>query len=159
MKPDFLTSSFLALRHKLHLSALSFLHNDEDARDALQDTYIRLLEKGPVSTDTEARNKLFAVLHNVCIDRLRRAATLRTEPVDETSATVEQPFGEDPARLQELITQGLSDIQRHIVALVANEQMEYDAIARRLGMTEGAVRTALSRARMKMRENYNKLQR
>ncbi len=72
MKPDNLTSTFMALRDKLHRSALRFLSNDEEARDALQDTYLRLWMKGSVESDAETRNKLFAVLRNICIDRLRR---------------------------------------------------------------------------------------
>ena len=68
MKTDNLTSSFLELRDKLHRSALGFLKNDEDARDALQDTFFNLWRNGGAETDTEARNKLFAVLRNVCID-------------------------------------------------------------------------------------------
>ena len=71
MKKDNLTSSFMALRDKLHRSALGFLKNDEDARDALQDTFLNLWRRGSVESDAEARNKLFAVLRNVCIDRLR----------------------------------------------------------------------------------------
>ena len=75
MKTDNLTSSFLELRDKLHRSALGFLKNDEDARDALQDTFFNLWRNGGAETDTEARNKLFAVLRNVCIDRLRKPKT------------------------------------------------------------------------------------
>lgn len=62
MKTDNLTSSFLALRDKLHRSALGFLKNDEDARDALQDTFFNLWRIGGAETENEARNKLFAVL-------------------------------------------------------------------------------------------------
>ncbi|MDE6578340.1 MAG: hypothetical protein K2J82_07595 [Muribaculaceae bacterium] len=39
MKTDQLTYSFLSLRDKLHRSALKILKNDEDAKDALQDTF------------------------------------------------------------------------------------------------------------------------
>lgn len=158
MKPDFLTSSFIALRYRLHRCAIAFLHNEEDALDAVQDAYCRLFEKDSPGSDSEARNKLFAVLHNICIDRLRRAALLRTESVEEDSASVEPSLGDDPRLLQELLMKGLGKVQRQIVSMVANEQLEYAEIAARLGMTEGAVRTALSRARVKMRENYINLE-
>ncbi len=80
MKKDTLTYSFLALREKLHRSALRFLRDDEDARDALQDTFVNLWNSGPVETDAEARNKLFAVLRNVCIDLLCKARTVPISP-------------------------------------------------------------------------------
>jgi len=76
MKTDNLTSSFLALRDKLHKSALRFLKNDEDARDALQDTFFNLWRNGTVETEAEARSKLFVVLRNICIDRLRKPQIL-----------------------------------------------------------------------------------
>ena len=42
METDVLTSSFMTLRDKLHRIALSYLESDEDARDALQDTWLKL---------------------------------------------------------------------------------------------------------------------
>jgi len=75
MKNDILTQSFIDLRDRLHRSALGFLRNEEDAADALQDTFFRLWKSGAVATDSEARNKLFAVLRNVCIYRLRKPRT------------------------------------------------------------------------------------
>ena len=88
MKTDNLTSSFLALRDKLHRSALGFLKNDEDARDALQDTFFNLWRDGGAETESEARNKLFAVLRNICIDRLRRPKTCLLDETDTDSLEV-----------------------------------------------------------------------
>ncbi len=42
MEIDVLTSSFLGLRDKLHHIALNYLESDEDAKDALQDTWLKL---------------------------------------------------------------------------------------------------------------------
>ncbi|MDE5842287.1 MAG: sigma-70 family RNA polymerase sigma factor, partial [Muribaculaceae bacterium] len=46
MKKDNLTYSFVALRSKLHQSALTLLKNDEDAKDALQDAFFNLWKSG-----------------------------------------------------------------------------------------------------------------
>ena len=81
MEIDLLTSSFLGLRDKLHHIALKYLGSDEDAKDALQDTWLKLRSKGEVETTIEARNKLVTVLRNVCIDHLRKA---REIPIDVT---------------------------------------------------------------------------
>lgn len=129
MEKDNLTSSFLSLRDKLHRSALKFLKNDEDARDALQDTFFRLWRNGNPESESEARNKLFTVLRNVCIDRLRKHKTL---PLDESITdrleTRAVQF-EDMERLEALLTAGLTDTQRRIYSLVTHDGMEYDAIA------------------------------
>lgn len=159
MKTDNLTSSFLALRDKLHRSALGFLKNDEDARDALQDTFFNLWRDGGAETETEARNKLFAVLRNICIDRLRKPKTYPLDETDTNSLEVKAFSFEDMDKYESLLTTGLTDIQRHIYALVTHDGMEYDAIAETLGMSVEAVRMNMSRARKKIRDNYKQLDR
>ena len=159
MKTDNLTSSFLALRDKLHRSALGFLKNDEDARDALQDTFFNLWRDGGAETETEARNKLFAVLRNICIDRLRKPKTYSLDETDTDSLEVKAFSFEDMDKYESLLTTGLTDIQRHIYSLVTHDGMEYDAIAETLGMSVEAVRMNMSRARKKIRDNYKQLDR
>lgn len=159
MKTDNLTSSFLALRDKLHRSALGFLKNDEDARDALQDTFFNLWRDGGAETETEARNKLFAVLRNICIDRLRKPKTYPLDETDMDSLEVKAFSFEDMDKYESLLTTGLTDIQRHIYALVTHDGMEYDAIAETLGMSVEAVRMNMSRTRKKIRDNYKQLDR
>ncbi len=159
MKTDNLTSSFLALRDKLHRSALGFLKNDEDARDALQDTFFNLWRDGGAETETEARNKLFAVLRNICIDRLRKPKTYPLDETDTDSLEVKAFSFEDMDKYESLLTTGLTDIQRHIYSLVTHDGMEYDAIAETLGMSVEAVRMNMSRARKKIRDNYKQLDR
>ncbi len=149
MKTDSLTSSFLALRDKLHRSALGFLKNDEDARDALQETFLNLWKAGGAETETEARNKLFIVLRNICIDKLRKPKTL---PLDEANADrigVNAVSFEDMDKYESLLTTGLTDIQRRIYSLVTHDGIEYDAIAETLGVSVEAVRMNMSRAREK----------
>lgn len=159
MKTDNLTSSFLALRDKLHRSALGFLKNDEDARDALQDTFFNLWRDGGAETETEARNKLFAVLRNICIDRLRKPRTYPLDETDTESLEVKAFSFEDMDKYESLLTTGLTDIQRQIYSLVTYDGMEYDAIAETLGMSVEAVRMNMSRTRKKIRDNYKQLDR
>lgn len=159
MKTDNLTSSFLALRDKLHRSALGFLKNDEDARDALQDTFFNLWRDGGAETETEARNKLFAVLRNICIDRLRKPKTYPLDETDTDSLEVKAFSFEDMDKYESLLTTGLTEVQRHIYSLVTHDGMEYDAIAETLGMSVEAVRMNMSRARKKIRDNYKQLDR
>lgn len=159
MKTDNLTSSFLALRDRLHRSALGFLENDEDARDALQDTFFNLWRDGGAETETEARNKLFAVLRNICIDRLRKPRTYPLDETDTDSLEVKAFSFEDMDKYESLLTTGLTDVQRHIYSLVTHDGLEYDVIAENLGMSVEAVRMNMSRARKKIRDNYKQLDR
>lgn len=159
MKTDNLTSSFMALRDKLHRSALGFLKNDEDARDALQDTFFNLWRDGGVESDAEARNKLFTVLRNICIDRLRKPRALPLDEYDADRLEVKAVVFEDMEKYESLLTTGLTEIQHRVYSLVTHSGMEYDDIAQSLGMTVEAVRMNMSRARKKIRDNYKRLER
>ncbi len=154
-----LTSSFLGLRDKLHHIALNYLESDEDAKDALQDTWLKLRNGSKVETTSEAKNKLVTVLRHVCIDHLRKAKSI---PIDTVSAYETKGYNmdvEDLKHLETLLQKGLTPQQREIFDLVTHEGMEYEQIAEKLSMTVEAVRMNMSRIRKKMRETYNKLNR
>ena len=157
MERDLLTSSFLGLRDKLHHIALKYLGSDEDAKDALQDTWLKLRSKGEVETTIEARNKLVAVLRNVCIDHLRKA---REIPIDVTvDIQAYRMDEEDIGNLEQLLQEGLTPLQKEIFNLVTHEGFDYDEIAKQLSMSVEAVRMNMSRTRKKIRENYKRLNR
>jgi RNA polymerase sigma factor (sigma-70 family) len=134
-----LTSSFLGLRDKLHHIALNYLESDEDAKDALQDTWLKLRNRGEVETTSEARNKLVTVLKHVCIDRLRKA---REIPIDVVSVSEMNDYGmvednggyqlSDLKKLEALLKEGLTPQQREIFNLITHEGMEYEQVAEKL---------------------------
>ena len=157
MEIDMLTSSFLGLRDKLHHIALKYLGSDEDAKDVLQDTWLKLRSKGEVETTIEARNKLVTVLRNVCIDHLRKA---REIPIDVTvDIQAYRMDEEDIENLEQLLQEGLTPLQKEIFNLVTHEGFDYDEIAKQLSMSVEAVRMNMSRTRKKIRENYKRLNR
>ena len=157
MEIDLLTSSFLGLRDKLHHIALKYLGSDEDAKDALQDTWLKLRSKGEVETTIEARNKLVTVLRNVCIDHLRKA---REIPIDTTvEIQAYRMDEEDIGNLEQLLQEGLTPLQTEIFNLVTHEGFDYEEIAKQLSMSVEAVRMNMSRTRKKIRENYKRLNR
>ena len=152
-----LTSSFIGLRDKLHHIALNYLESDEDAKDALQDTWLKLRSGSKIESTTEARNKLVTVLRHVCIDHLRKAKPIPIDTVRVRELNGYNMEEEDLKRLETLLQEGLTQQQREIFNLVTHEGMEYEQIAEKLSMTVEAVRMNMSRIRKKMRETYNKL--
>ncbi len=159
MKTDHLTYTFMALRKCLLSSAHTFIKVNDDACDPLQDTFVRLWKAGDVESDSEASSKLFVVLKNVCIDRLRRKRSVELEDSHLVSLKVEPSAGEDMERLETLLTAGLTPVQRHIYSLSVHYSLDYKDIAERMKMTETAVRTQMCRARKKISENYKILDR
>lgn len=152
-----LTSSFIGLRDKLHHIALNYLESDEDAKDALQDTWLKLRSGSKIESTYEARNKLVTVLRHVCIDHLRKAKPIPIDTVRVRELNGYNMEEEDLKRLETLLQEGLTLQQREIFNLVTHEGMEYEQIAEKLSMTVEAVRMNMSRIRKKMRETYNKL--
>lgn len=136
---------------------MAFLKSDEDAKDAMQDTFFNLWRSGEVETEPEARNKLFKILKNICIDRLRKSRAIGIVDINNTDLVEEPLQYEDMNSYESLLTSGLTDIQRRIYSLVIHEGMEYDAIANVLNMSVESVRMNMSRARKKIRDNYKHL--
>lgn len=157
MGHDILTSSFLNLRSKLHHIALQYLSNDEDAKDALQDTWLRLKSKGNISDDNEAKNKLVCALRNVCIDKLRKAKMQSIEDSRTSKLLYYTMETEDIKNLENLLSKDLSPLQQQIFNLVTHEGYDYELIAEELSMSVEAVRMNMSRARKKIREHYKRL--
>lgn len=157
MGHDILTSSFLNLRSKLHHIALNYLSNDEDAKDALQDTWLKLKSKGDISDDNEAKNKLVCALRNVCIDKLRKAKMQSIEDSRTSKLLYYTMETEDIKNLENLLSKGLSPLQQQIFNLVTHEGYDYELIAEELSMSVEAVRMNMSRARKKIREHYKRL--
>lgn len=157
MGHDILTSSFLNLRSKLHYIALKYLSNDEDTKDALQDTWLKLKSKGNISDDNEAKNKLVCALRNVCIDKLRKAKMQSIEDSRTSKLLYYTMETEDIKNLENLLSKGLSPLQQQIFNLVTHEGYDYELIAEELSMSVEAVRMNMSRARKKIREHYKRL--
>lgn len=154
---DLMTSSFLDLRHKLHHIALRYLHSDEDAQDAVQDTWLKLSEKGKIETSQEARRKLVTILRNNCIDQLRKRRAVSIESIGTSDIPQYNIDTEDIGRLERLLQQQLTPLQRHIFNLVTHDDCDYEQIAEQLSMTVEAVRMNMSRIRKKIRETLNKI--
>lgn len=154
---DLMTSSFMSLRDKLHRIAMRYLQNDEDAQDALQDTWLKLSNKGDVETSQEARNKLVTVLRNNCIDQLRKKRTVSIDSISSSDVPQCSIETEDIERLKHLLQQQLTPLQRQIFNLVTHDGCDYEQIAKRLSISVEAVRMNMSRTRKKIRETLKKL--
>lgn len=153
MKKEVLTSSYLDIRSKLHRIAMRLLQNDEDAKDALQDTFEKLWSKDDIESNAEARNKLVHVLRNTCIDRLR---TNHSVPLESAETDFEGGYEtptEDMERYEMLIVNGLTETQKRIYNLITHDCLEYEEVAKLLDMSVEAVRMNMSRARKRIREN------
>jgi RNA polymerase sigma factor (sigma-70 family) len=135
--------------------ARSLVRNRANADDLVQDCLERAVRRWHQHRDGEVRAWLFAILHNLAVDRFRQSAARgRHVPIDETN---EDDFGEVARQEQRLMYQDalsklarLPDDQRAVLLLVAVEDLSYADAAKVLNIPVGTVMSRLSRARERL---------
>ena len=149
----------------IYFLLLSLLGNEADAEDAAQETVIKVfvnlhLFRG----DSQFRTWVLSIARNEGLGRLRKQTARREDSIDE--ATEEQSGDFTPALLtswREVPTEALErkelsailraaianlpEIYRNVVLLRDIEEMDGRETAHILGITEGAVKVRLHRAR------------
>lgn len=156
MGTEIVIETFTKLRQQLHSAACRLLHNEMEADDAVQDAIIKMMTAEEAADSKEARCRLFAILKNVCIDKLRRRKP--TVDLDECAPIAVEPDYDEVNRTRQLLLSSLPPLQRKIFELSTFEDMEYAEIATKLNMSIDAVRMNMSRARRTLREKYKLLQ-
>ena len=135
--------------------ARALLRDRAGADDLVQDCLERAIGRWPQRRDGEVRPWLFAILHNLAIDRFRqRTARGVHMPIDETN---ENEFFEAAAQESRLMYQDvlgklatLPEDQRAVLLLVAVEDLSYAEAAKVLDIPAGTVMSRLSRARERL---------
>ena len=130
---------------RLYRAALAILGDPQEAEDAVQDAFVRFLERAPDNLDNPAA-WLMRVLVNGCKSRLR-LAWRRVGPLPEALPT---PGPEEREELEELFL--LPPEDRAVIHLHYYEGYSTDEIAQMLGQRPGTVRSRLSRARGRLRK-------
>ena len=130
--------------NRLYRAALSLLGDPQEAEDAVQDAFVRYLERAPEELENPGA-WLMRVLVNNCKSRLP-LAWRRVGPLPDT---LPAPAMEEREVLEELFA--LPPADRAVLHLYYYEGYTTDEIARITGQRPGTVRTRLSRAREKLR--------
>lgn len=130
--------------NKLYRAALAILGHPQEAEDAVQDTFLRYLEKAPAQLENPG-GWLMRVLVNNCKSRLR-LKWRQVLPLPDALAT-QGP--EERSELEELWR--LSPADRTVLHLFYYEGWSAREIASMTGLRPGAVRSRLSRARQRLK--------
>ena len=131
--------------NRLYRAALAILGDPHEAEDAVQDAFVRSLEKAPADLENPSA-WLTRVLVNGCKSRLR-LAWRREGPLP---GTLPAPGPEEREELEELFS--LPPEDRAVIHLHYYEGYSTDEIARMLSCRPGTVRSRLYRARERLRK-------
>ena len=155
MTSEQFNSSYLSLAPTLYKVAFYILESEEEARDAVQDAYVKLWNDRETLGDVNSP-KAYAIrlVKNLCIDRIRRQRLEFPEELPERVSPEGQDDEIDQKERLNMVMEAiksLPDRQREILWLRTVENLSYDEISERLGMTPLTLRVLLSRARSKIK--------
>lgn len=141
----------------LYKICIVILCNEQDAQDAIQDTFCRYLEKKPnFHSEEHEKAWLIRVATNICRDMIRFRIRHPKVSIDELENSLVAPEQKEP--LKELLE--LPVKQKTVIYLHYVEGYQIKEIADILGITEGAVKMRLKRGREQIqllwKEAYNR---
>ena len=131
--------------NRLYRAALAILGHPQEAEDAVQDAFVRYLERAPENLEHPSA-WLMRVLVNGCKSRLR-LAWRRVGPLPDT---LPAPGPEEQEELEELFS--LPPEDRAVIHLHYYEGYSTAEIAKMLGCQPGTVRSRLFRARERLKK-------
>ncbi len=150
------------LRPKLYRFALAFTKRTDEAEDVVQEIGAKLWERrDDLDTLRSVEAYAMSAVRNKCLDYTRSPHS-RTAELTEALHTPHEhtPYKSveqaDTAAFVRKMIERLPEQQQSVIRLRDIEGYELEEIAEILEMNEGAVRTNLSRARQKIREELLK---
>ena len=151
---------FLSFDRQLYRVAFYILESEEEAKDALQDLYLKLWNSRAELEKVENPNAYcLTLIRNLCIDRLRKSENRQTLPEDciRDSAYRSDSNPERILEQKEAIDRIMKAIeklppgQREILTLRVLYDLPFDQIEKITGLTNLSLRVTLSRALKKLR--------
>lgn len=142
---------FCRYRDDVYRLALSYTRNAQEAEDACQTVFLKLMEQKSIAPGKE-RAWLMQVTANTCRNLLRSSWWKKTVELDETVAAPESP---DTGVYQAVM--GLSPKYRVVVYLYYYEGCSTREIANFLKISQNTVTTRLGRARTMLRQQLKEV--
>lgn len=153
----------LPLNGKIFAYALSFLKNEADARDALQDIYLKLWKmKDQLDTLNSLEAFCIRITRNYCLDRIRlKKNYLQIEDTNLSEDLTNTQSGNNTLNLQKqqlksirAYLESLPEAQRTIMLLKDFDGYDYEEISKIMDLNINTIRVNLSRARKAVRKKF-----
>ena len=150
------STEYLPLAPMLYRIAFHILEQQDEAEDAVQETFLKLWEIRDKLDDVEsAKAYSIRILKNECLDRLRKAK--KSVPADQV--LVREPISpaderiDAKRRLEKVLgaIKSLPDSQKQVLLLRTVEGLSYEEISKKMGMSQLTLRVLLTRARGALR--------
>lgn len=155
---------FLPCHPKLYRVAFRLMGNSQDAEDMVQEAYLKLWNKrDELANILNTEAYCVALIKNLCYDALRRtqldedgrAPEELSLPTD-TNIAREVEQRDEVNQVRRLIGQ-LPEQQKRVILLRDVNDCSFEEIEQATGLNAINIRVLLSRARKKIREQYNEI--
>ena len=155
----------LPVKNKLFRFALRFLANEEEAKDIVQEVFIRVWNGRDQMSQVENWEAwCMRITKNLSLDRLRLISRKQTRPIEESYNLQEDrltPYesteiGESMQKVTQIIA-ALPEKQRQVIHLRDVEGYSYQEICEILELDMNQVKVNLFRARTAVREKLIKI--
>lgn len=164
MNADEFRQAFLPLHARLYRAAYILLENSQDAEDIVQEAYLKLWNKrNELDIRSNAAAYCVATVRNLCFSLMQTRRYQSEEPLPEYTelGTTDNPElqlekRDEQAQLRALIA-SLPQQQRKVLWLRDVNECSFEEIEQATGLNAVNIRVTLSRARKKIREQFNRL--
>lgn len=140
----------------MYTLARCILYDDAEAKDMVSDVFTRLLEDGTVLLPSTAKGYLLRAVRNRCLNALSHKSM--RERV-EKMLPLETTDDDDDERWQ-AVTEAIDSLEppvrREILLLRYGEDMSYEEVAQKLGVSKVTVYNHLSKAIQSLREKLRR---
>ncbi len=162
MKETEFNTKILCLRDAMYRLARSLLGDEYEAQDAVQDILEKMWrDRVKLGNYTNLKGFILVSVRNNCLDRIRKRKVRRSTDLDHSKQLSEKTprnyDTEDLVRIARKAMEQLPEKQRSAIHLRDIEGLELEEIAVIMDTDEGSVRSNLSRARKKIRDEINKV--
>lgn len=169
MDADRFKRLYLPFQPKLYRVAYAILRDKQEAEDIVQEVYLKLWNRRndlPLARCNEAY--CVTMTRNLCRDLFRSKAGVKRVELDtvrnlESSGDVPEWISREEnaekagkAAFLALLIGRLPDVQRKVLEMRDIEQCSFEEIQARTGLMPVNIRATLSKARKKLREQFNR---
>ena len=150
---------WLPLSDRFYRVAYHILESQEDAEDAVQELYLKLIKTpDKILNIQEPAAFGITILRNICIDIIRRREKRRSEELHEymiADSSGPDKVADDKDKLRILIHEidRLPQKQSIVMKMRTIDGLEYDEISQRTGLSQANIRVLISIARKTLKKN------
>jgi RNA polymerase sigma-70 factor (ECF subfamily) len=141
-------------RGRVFSTAYRMLSNRADAEDATQDVFVKVFKKlKSFRGDSAVSTWIYRIAVNTCLDFRRRRKLRQAVSLDDGTEVGSTPLS--VTRLIESALPGMAAGYRQVFVLHDIQGLKHEEIGKILGITEGASKSQLHRARAHLRRELS----